>query len=303
MDPINLNDYEALARERLPKMIYDYYAGGATDELTVSENQRAWGRVRLRPRVLVDVRERDLSPTILNQPVSMPILTAPAFMNSMAHPDGELAVARATAAAGVIDIVSTMSAYSWEEVAETCPGARWFQLYCYRDRSITRMLIERAEAAGYTALCLTVDAPLLGSRERDVRNRFNLPAGMNIKNLEPLGLGQLGESGDSSALSVYIADQLDAGLNWEVLDWLRGVTSLPLLVKGILTAEDAHLAVDGGASGIIVSNHGDSQLDGVWSTYEALPEIIEAVDGRIDVLVNRGIRRGIDVLKALVIGA
>ena len=283
--------------------VYDYYAGGAQDERTVQENQRSWGRVRLRPRMLVDVRERDLSTTILGQPISMPVLTAPAAFHAMAHPDGECTVARAAAAAGIINVVSTLSTHSLEEVAAASTGACWFQLYCYRDRSITRMLVERAEAAGYAALCLTVDAPMLGRRERDVRNRFNLPAGMRMKNLESVALEQMTGSDGGSALQQYITDQLDASLTWEVLEWLRGVTRLPLVVKGVLTAEDARLAVESGASGIVVSNHGGRQLDDVLTTCEALPEVVEAVDGRIDVLVDGGIRRGTDVLKALAMGA
>ena len=303
MDPINLDDYETLARQRLSQKIYDYYAGGAEDELTVQENQRAWGRVRLRPRMLVDVSGRDLSTTILGQPVSMPVLTAPTAFPAMAHPDGECAVARAAAAAGIINVVSTFSTYSLEEVAAASSGPCWFQLYCYRDRSITRMLVERAEAAGYAALCLTVDAPMLGRRERDVRNSFNLPAGMRLKNLESVGLEQMTGSDGVSALQQYVTDQLDASLTWEVLDWLRGVTRLPLVVKGVLTAEDARLAVEGGAAGIVLSNHGGRQLDHVLTTCEALPEVVAVVDGRIDVLVDGGIRRGTDVLKALAMGA
>ena len=303
MDPINLYDYETLARQRLPPMAYDYYAGGADDELTVQENQAAWRRVRLRPRMLVDVSVRDLSTTILGQPISMPVLTAPAAFQAMAHPDGECAVARAAAAAGIINVVSTLSTYSLEEVAAASTGARWFQLYCYRDRSITRMLVERAEAAGYAALCLTVDAPVLGRRERDVRNSFNLPAGMRMKNLESVAVEQTTGSDGVSALQQYFTDQLDASLTWGVLEWLRGVTRLSLVVKGVLTAEDARLAVEGGAAGIVVSNHGGRQLDEVLTTCEALPEVVEAVDGRIDVLVDGGIRRGTDVLKALAMGA
>ncbi len=301
--PVNLQDYETLASKRLPAAVYDYYAGGAGDELTVRENQQAWGRVRLRPRMLVDVSAQDLSTTVLGHPITMPLLTAPCAFNALAHPEGECAVARATATAGIIQIVSTLSTYSLEEVAAASTGTRWFQLYCYRDRSITRILVERAEAAGYTALCLTVDAPMLGRRERDVRNRFSLPAGMSIKNLEQVGLQELTASKDGSAIQKYIADLFDAGLTWDVLDWLRGVTRLPLLVKGILTADDARQAVERGVDGIIVSNHGGRQLDGVLTSCEAMPGIVEAVAGRAEIFVDGGIRRGTDVLKALAMGA
>ena len=303
MEPLNLHEYEILARENLPEMVYDYYARGADDESTLQENRKAWGRVRFRPRVLVNVSERDLSTTVMGQPVSMPVLTAPAAFNALAHPDGELAVARAAAAAGVVDVVSTLSTFSMEEIAEVSRGTRWFQLYCYRDRGITRMLVERAEAAGYAALCLTVDAPVFGRREQDIRNRFHLPLGLTMKNLASSGLGELNASGNESALQRYIADQLDAGLTWEVLDWLRSVTNLPLLVKGILAAEDAVIAAECGANGVIVSNHGGRQLDGGLSTCEALPGVVDAVEGSIEVLVDGGIRRGTDVLRALAMGA
>lgn len=292
MDPLNLREYEALARERLPEMVYGYYASGADDETTLQENQSAWSRVRFRPRVLVNVSERDLSTTVLGETVSMPVLTAPAAFNAMAHPDGELAVARAASAAGIIDVVSTLSTYSMEEVASASSGPRWFQLYCHRDKGITQMLVERAEAAGYAALCLTVDAPVFGRRERDIRNRFHLPTGLTMKNLESAGLGQLDASGDESALQRYIAEQLDASLTWEVIDWLRSVTHLPVLVKGVLTGEDAVLAAECGASGVIVSNHGGRQLDGSLSTCEALPAVVDAVQGRVEILVDGGIRRG-----------
>jgi 4-hydroxymandelate oxidase len=304
MDPINLHDYEVLARERLPEMVYGYYMGGSGDELTLQENPRAWGLMRFRPRILVDVSERDLSTSVLGQTVSMPVLTAPSAFNAMAHPDGELAVARAAAAAGIISVVSTLSTYALEEIAEASEGPRWFQLYCYRDRRITRMLVDRAEAAGYAALCLTVDAPMFGQRERDIRNRFRLPPGMGMKNLEPVGLEQLSAAGgDESALQRYISEQLDPSLTWEVLEWLRGVTQLPLVVKGILTPEDALLAVERGVDGIIVSNHGGRQLDGALTTCEALPQVVDAVEGRVEVLVDGGIRRGADVLRALAMGA
>src|SRR5882724_4631681 len=192
MNPINLDDYEQLAKERLPEMVFDYYFGGAGDELTVRENRLAWQRLRLRPRVLVDVGTRELGTTVLGQPISFPVMTAPCAFNALAHPEGECAVARAATAAGIVQIVSTAGTYSLEEVAAAAPeGIRWFQLYCYRDREVTRWLVERAVAAGYRALCLTVDAPLVGRRERDTRNRFGLPPGMTWKNLERVGLDRM----------------------------------------------------------------------------------------------------------------
>ncbi len=300
MDPVNLHDFEDLARQKLPQMVFDYYSGGAGDEVTVGENRRAWQQVRLRPRVLVDVGQRDLATTVLGQRLSFPLLTAPCAFNALAHPEGELAVARAATAAGIVQVVSTAGTYSLEEVAAAAPdGIRWFQLYCYRDRGVTRWLVERAVAAGYRALCLTVDAPLVGRRDRDTRNRFALPEGMGWKNLEGVGLDRMEARESGSALVQYIAEIWDSRLTWDAVDWLRGLTNLPLAIKGILTAEDARRAVDHGAAAIVVSNHGGRQLDGTPSTCRALAEVADAVGDRVEILVDGGIRRGNDILKAL----
>jgi 4-hydroxymandelate oxidase len=304
MDPVNLDDFEQAAKACLPQMVYDYYAGGAGDEITVRENRAGWQSLRLRPRMLVDVAQRDLSTTVLGVPVSMPVLTAPCAFNSLAHPDGEPAVARAATAAGIMQVVSTAGTHSLEEVAAAAPqGNRWFQLYCYRDRKVTQWLVERAAAAGYKALCLTVDAPLVGRRDRDTRNRFALPHGMCWKNLEGVGLEQMEATPDGSALVHYISTIWDSSLTWEAVEWLRSLSKLPLVIKGVLTAEDARLAVEHGASGIVVSNHGGRQLDCVPSTAEALAEVVAEVGGEVEVFVDGGIRRGSDVLKALALGA
>ncbi len=304
MDPLNIDEFSRQAEERLPKTVFDYYAGGADDEITLRRNQLAWQEISLRPRVLVDVSRRDLSTTIQGTPVSVPILTAPCGFNALAHPDGELAVARAVTAAGSIQIVSTAATYSLEDVALAAPaGNRWFQLYCYRDRGVTRSLVERAVAAGYRALCLTVDVPFVGRRERDIRNQFGLPPGLRWKNLEAAGLDSMEAGGDGSALARYIEAIWDPGLTWDAVDWLRQLSSLPLIPKGILTAEDARLAVANGASGIVVSNHGGRQLDGAVPTASALREVVDAVGTSVEVYVDGGIRRGSDVLKALAIGA
>ena len=304
MTPLNLHDYEELAREHLPQMVFDYYYGGAGDEQTVRENRLGWQQLRLRPRVLVDVGTRDLSTTVLGQRIAFPVLTAPCAFNALAHGDGELAVARAATAAGIVQVVSTAGTYSLEEVAAAAPGgARWFQLYCYRDREVTRALVERAARAGYRALCLTVDAPLVGRRERDARNRFGLPPGMTWKNLEGFGLDRMERRDEGSALVQYISEIWDASLTWEAIDWLRGLSPLPLVIKGILTAEDARRAADHGAAAIVVSNHGGRQLDGTVSSSQALAEVAEAVGDRLEILVDGGIRRGSDILKALALGA
>jgi 4-hydroxymandelate oxidase len=304
MDPLNIDEFARAAAECLPKMVFDYYEGGAEDEASVRENRRAWRQLALRPRVLVDVSQRDLSTTVLGQPVAFPILTAPCGFNALAHPDGELAVARAVTAMGTIQVVSTAATYSLEEVAEAAPtGVRWFQLYCYRDRGVTKSLVERAVAAGYRALCLTVDAPFVGRRERDIRNQFGLPPGLRWKNLEAHGFDRMDAGGDGSALTKYIEKIWDAGLTWEAVDWLQSLSSLPLVLKGVLTAEDARLAVEHGAKGIVVSNHGGRQLDGAIATATALTEIVQAVGSSAEIYVDGGIRRGTDVLKALALGA
>jgi 4-hydroxymandelate oxidase len=304
MDLLKIEEYEQAAAERLPQMVYDYYAGGAEDELTVRENRLAWQRLWLRPRCLMDVSQRDLSTTVLGQHIALPILTAPCGFNALAHPEGELAVARAATAAATIQCVSTAATYSLEEVAAAAPqGARWFQLYCYKDRGITRALVERAAAAGYRALVLTVDAPYVGRRERDIRNRFGLPPGLRWKNLEPYGLDRMDAGGDGSALVKYIESIWDASLTWDAVDWLRGISPLPVVLKGVLSAEDARRAAGHGMEALIVSNHGGRQLDGAVPTAVALREIVDEVGDELEIYVDSGLRRGSDILKALALGA
>ncbi|MDZ7632214.1 MAG: alpha-hydroxy acid oxidase [Gemmatimonadaceae bacterium] len=296
---LNPRDFEARARELLPTSVYDYYAGGAGDEITVRENEAAWAALRITPRVMVDVSTVQLATSVLGQPLSMPIMTAPCALNALAHPDGELAVARAVSAEGTGQILSTMSSCALEAVAAAAPAPRWFQLYVYRDREITRDLVQRAEAAGYSAICLTVDVQRPGNRERDMRNGFRVPPHVRAANL-----GQVIEDvADGSALLAYMHDQLDPALTWEAMDWLRSITRLPIVVKGVLAAADASHAVSHGATGIAVSNHGGRQLDTVIASCHALPSIVDAVAGVAEVYVDGGIRRGTDVLKALSLGA
>ncbi|KAI9121033.1 hypothetical protein K1719_008066 [Acacia pycnantha] len=298
----NVTEYEAIAKEKLPKMIYDYYASGAEDQWTLKENRSAFSRILFRPRILVDVSKIDLSTTVLGFKISMPIMIAPTAMQKMAHPEGEYATARAASAAGTIMTLSSWATSSAEEVASTGTGIRFFQLYVYKDRNIVVQLVKRAERAGFKAIALTVDTPILGRREADIKNRFALPPNLTLKNFEGLNLGKIDKT-DDSGLASYVASQVDRSLGWKDVKWLQTITSLPILVKGVLTAEDARLAIEVGAAGIIVSNHGARQLDYVPATIMALEEVVKAVQGRVPVFVDGGFRRGTDVFKALALGA
>lgn len=303
MTALNLHELEALARERLSPMAYDYYASGSDDESCLRRNRRAMDRWTLRHRVLVDVSRRDLSTTVLGQELSMPVAVAPTAFHRLADPQGELATVRGAGAARTLFILSTLSNTAVEEVVAAASGPVWFQLYCYKDRGATRALVERARAAGAKALVLTVDAPLLGRRERDVRNRFHLPEGLTVENLTARGLGDVPAAALDSGLAAYVATLLDQSLTWKDLEWLAGLAGLPVLVKGVVRGDDAVRAVEHGAAGIVVSNHGGRQLDASPATLDALPEVAEAVAGRAEILVDGGFRRGGDVLKALALGA
>ncbi|MBW4685936.1 MAG: alpha-hydroxy-acid oxidizing protein [Komarekiella atlantica HA4396-MV6] len=304
--PINLFEYEKLAKEHLSQMTLDYYSSGAWDEITLRDNRAAFERVKLRPRMLVDVSDRNLSTSILGQPLQLPLLIAPMAFQCLAHPDGEVATAIAAASTGVGMVLSTMATKSMEEVAAVGNkqnALQWFQLYIHKDPGLTRALVERAYAAGYKALCLTVDAPVLGQRERDQRNEFALPPDLHLANLATIsGLDISHETGESG-LFTYFAQQLNPAVTWRDLEWLQSISPLPLILKGILRGDDAVRAVESGARAIIVSNHGGRQLDGAIASLDVLAEIVAAVDGKAEVLLDGGIRRGTDILKALALGA
>jgi 4-hydroxymandelate oxidase len=302
--PLNLHAYEAAASERLPRMVYDYYAGGANDEILLHESRTAWDAIRLRYRVLRDVSQRDLSVEISGHRLEWPVIVAPMAFQQLAAPEGEVATAHASAAMGSGMILSTLSNCTIESVRAASNGLLWFQLYIYRDRGVTAELVRRAERAGCTGLVLTVDTPLLGRRERDLLNGFHVPAEFAAPNLGVDMRGTLAsQQGASSALATFIADYWDAGIAWKDLAWLQSITSLPIYVKGIVRGDDALLALAHGATGVIVSNHGGRQLDTALPTARALPEIADAMQGRGVLLVDGGIRRGTDVLKALAMGA
>ena len=297
---VSLADFEPIARERMHPGAFDYVAGGAWDEISLAENEAAWRRYRFRPRVLVDVASIDPATSFLGGNVAFPVAVAPMAVHGLAHPLGEIATARAAAAAGVPFTLSTMASQSMEAVAEGAPGGRrWFQLYVQSLPNQTRRLVERAAAAGYEAIVVTADLPILGYRERDRRSGFDLAV--------PLGNFTTAGDGPShrppgSGLEIIDAWQARS-LVWEDLAMIRSWSALPLVVKGILTGEDARLAVDHGADAIVVSNHGARQLDRTIAPIDALPEIATAVEGRTEIWVDGGVRRGLDIAIALALGA
>jgi 4-hydroxymandelate oxidase len=304
---LNLREFESAAALRLPRMVFDYYAGGAGDEVTARTAHDAWDAISLRYRVLRDVSQRNLAVTVLGDDLAFPLLVAPMAFQRLAHPDGEIAMARAAESTGAGVILSTLATTSIEDVRAVTRGPLWFQLYIYRDRGASRALVERAERAGCTALVLTVDSPLLGRRERDARNRFHVGTDLTVPNLtgDPRAVlaAAAAHGGDGSALARFVEAHWDSSISWRDVEWLRSVTSLPIVVKGIVRGDDATLAVKHGAAGVIVSNHGGRQLDTAVASARALPEVADAMAGRGALLVDGGIRRGTDMIKALALGA
>jgi 4-hydroxymandelate oxidase len=294
--PVNVADYFELAAEKIDPKVWCFFEGGSGDEVTLRANVGAYRRWQLRPRVLVDVGEVSTATTVLGTPVSMPLLVAPFAFQRLLHPDGELATARAAAAAGTLMCVSTTTTSAHDEVAEAAGSApRWLQLYVLRDRQRTLDHIAEARELGYSALALTVDLPVLGRRERDLRLGFELPPNLPLPYFK----------GKDPNVPMTFAEQVQVSpsVTWRDLEWITSESGMPLILKGIVTHEDAALAVEHGVDGIIVSNHGGRQLDGAAATLDALPEVVEAVAGRCEVYVDGGIRRGTDVLKALALGA
>jgi (S)-2-hydroxy-acid oxidase len=277
---VTVDDYEPLARERLPTDVYDYYAGGAGDEWTIAENRRAFERWVIRPRMLTGAWPVDPSIELLGTRIDAPVVVAPWAYQKRAHPDGELATARAAARAKTVMVVSSTTVDYLEDVAGASNGPKWWQLYVFTERGETVDMLHRVHGAGFAAVCLTVDFPVTGLRHRDTRNDFDMPIG--------LPQGELTFAPD---------------LTWDDLSWIRDAAPVPLLVKGIMTAEDARIGVEVGVDGIVVSNHGARQLDSVHAPITVLPEIVEAVEGRVPVLVDGGFRRGTDIFKALALGA
>ncbi|MEM9558536.1 MAG: alpha-hydroxy acid oxidase [Acidobacteriota bacterium] len=302
-EPINVDDYEQLARRALSRTAYDYYASGAHDEKTLAENHQAFDRLRLRYRVLRDITSRRIETTVLGHEIAMPVLVAPTAFHRLADDEGEVATVRAAAAAGTLMILSTLSTRSIEEVTAAARGPVWFQLYVYRDRGATEALVRRAEATGCSALVLTVDAQIWGRRERDIRNRFQLPPGLELRNLSGSEKDSLPDDAQGSGLGAYVTSLFDPSLSWRDVDWLANLTDMPVVLKGIVHPDDARRAVDHGVRAVVVSNHGGRQLDSSPATIDALPDIVDAVEDRLEVFLDGGIRRGTDVIKALCAGA
>jgi isopentenyl diphosphate isomerase/L-lactate dehydrogenase-like FMN-dependent dehydrogenase len=291
----NIRDYERLAERALEPGAFGYFAGGAGDERTLQANVEAYARWNLRPRVLSGVGTASTATAVLGTEISMPVLVAPVAFQRMAHRDGEIGTARAARDAGTVMVLSTLATSTPAEVAAASPGGlRWFQLYCFRDRGVTMGLVEQAAEAGFGALVLTVDAPRLGRRERDLRTGFAIDVPV------PSFVAAGGPAGGTPADMFSL---MDATMGWRDLERLASDAELPVLVKGLVTSEDALLACEHGAAGIVVSNHGGRQLDGAPATLDALPEVVDAVAGRLPVLVDGGVRRGTDVVKAIALGA
>ncbi len=320
----NVDDLRLLAKRRLPGGVFDYFDGAAEDEVTKVENSSAFSKVELRPRVLVDVSSIDTSTTIMGQPMPFPIALSPTGFTRIAHPDGELAVARVAGAVNLPYTLSTLGTRSIEEVAKVATGPLWYQLYVWKDRGLSRELVERARDNGYKAIMLTVDTPVFGRRERDVRRGFTLPPKIGLETFvdgilhpkwtwdfvrsEPITFSAVAgrKSVDGSTavtLSDYVNSQFDPTLSWKDLDWIREVSGLPLMLKGIQSVEDAKLAVELGVDAIALSNHGGRQYDGAPAPVALLPRVVDAVGDSIEVLVDGGVRRGSDVVKACALGA
>jgi L-lactate dehydrogenase (cytochrome) len=318
-------DLRAIARRRLPRGVFDYIDGGAEDERTMAANAAAFAAVTFRPRVLRDVGEVDTSTTLLGRPLPLPLVLAPTGFTRIADPDGELAVARAAARAGVPYTLSTLSTRSIEEVAGVGSSPKWFQVYVWRDRGLVKEMIGRAASAGYEALVLTVDTAVLGRRERDVRRGFSLPPKIGPGTLvdgalhpgwtwrflrsDPVRFANVrdaagvGDGRTAVTLSEYVNSQFDPGLSWRDVEWMRSVWSGPLVIKGVQTVDDARLAADAGVEAIALSNHGGRQLDSAPAALDLVPPVADAVGDRLEIICDGGVRRGSDIVKAVALGA
>ena len=321
---VTVADMRLMARRRLPRGVFDYIDGGAEDELTLAANVDAYRRFRFVPRVLRDMGEVDISGTLLGKPLAYPLVLAPTGFTRIAHPDGELAVARAAARAGLPYGLSTLGTRTIEEVAQAGSDRLWFQVYVWRDRDLVAELVKRAAQAGYEALCITVDTAVLGRRERDVRRGFTLPPKLGPSTIidgilhpawtwrfltsEPILFAnvtgkEVGYGKDAVSLADYVGQQFDPGLSWKDIEWFRSLWDRPIIIKGIQSVADAQIAVDHGVDAIAISNHGGRQLDSAPAPLDLIPHIADAVGGQTEIICDGGIRRGSDIVKALALGA
>lgn len=317
----NVADLRRLARRRLPRLVFDYVDGGAEDEVTTRRNEAAFRDIALHPKPLNGTGTRDLSIELFGQKLAFPVIIGPTGLAGLLWPQGEVAAARAAHAAGTVYCLSHGSTCTIEELGRAAAGPNWMQVFMYRDRGLTKAFAERARAAGYGALILTTDNQVLGNRERDARNGFTVPPRLTIRNtleiatripwllrmggVPRITLANYATEGEKDlfTLAAKMGEILDPAMAWKDVEWLRGIWDGPLLLKGILHPDEARGAIDHGVDGVIVSNHGGRQLDGALATIEALPHVVRAVDGRIPVLIDSGVRRGADVVKALALGA
>lgn len=320
-----VEDLRGISRRRLPRGVFDYIDGGAEDELTMTANSSVYHRLTFSPRVLRDVSQVDIFSSLLGRKLTYPLVLAPTGFTRIAHPDGELAVARAAKRAGLPYALSTLGTRSIEEVAQVGSDRLWFQVYTWRDRDLVADLVKRAANSGYEALCLTVDTAVLGRRERDVRRGFTLPPKIGLSTLldgvvhpgwswafltsEPIvfanvaGNASVGDGSDAISLADYVGSQFDPAMSWDDVDWLRDRWDGPLVLKGIQSVDDARNAADRGVDAIAISNHGGRQLDSAPATLDLLPSVVEAVGGQTEIICDGGVRRGGDIVKALALGA
>jgi len=323
----NVEDYRGLAHKRLPRAVIDFIEGGAEDEITISRNRNGFENIHIIPRILTDVSVRNISTTILGTPVSSPIVLCPVGLATLAHPMGEVAAGIAATIKGIISTYSSSSSWNLEDIAAASSGVKWFQLYIWKDRKLTAEIVERARKAGYTALVLTVDVPISARRERDLRNGFTIPPRPRINQMGDLFqhfgwfYSQLKSeiSGHKMSMGNFTPENVgmrtrlkmlevvnelfDPSITWKDVAWLKSIWKGPVVIKGVMTPEDAKLAVKAGVDAIWISNHGGRQLDGVSGTIEVLPEIVKAVKGKVEIYLDGGVRRGSDIVKAIALGA
>lgn len=297
----DIKGFEHHAQNKLPKNIATFFSGGAGDEITLEENVSAFDRLKLLPRVLKNVEQRSLSTIVLDQNINFPLLIAPMAFQRLAHPEGEVAVARAAQEHNIMMVLSTLSTTSFKEIRANAKTPLWLQLYIYRDRKITENLIQLAESSGYTGIVLTVDAPLYGKRVKELCNPLTLPSGFEVKNLQDVGLDLKGIP--TTKLTSYLASLLDPSICWNDLAWLRSITSLPIILKGVMNPKDIQIIIEHNIDAIIISNHGGRQLDTSLSSIDTLRLIRNSVEGKLEIILDGGIRKGSDILKALALGA